>query len=116
MTVFVAEIADRPIVAFGAEGLDEAEAVTEAEEFRAGLGTFETDGKPLWDGEAEIHVREATGEERDKWHTARARAVLADIEDADEVMCLLVPVIGAEDWPRFQREHEIVATDIEPTQ
>ena len=60
MTVYVAEIDGRAVVAFNADNDLEAELEIEDEIFQNDLAVLESSGRPLWDGEAEIHIREAT--------------------------------------------------------
>ncbi len=100
MTIYTIEIAGRPTVAFSAENL------LAAEEAQKGEGGIEEEltvlddvtGKPLWDGEAELFLREAHEEEREKWHKAIAHAILegdpASGEDAikEGYVVFLVPV------------------------
>jgi hypothetical protein len=93
MTVYVAEIEGRSIVAFDAETRCEAETLTDAEWLKEDLMVLESNGQPLWDGNAEIYIREAFEDERDKWDSSRARALLEEEIDADEEWIIyLVPV------------------------
>ena len=64
MTVYVAEIDGRAVVAFNADNDLEAELAVEDEIFQNDLAVLESSGRPLWDGEAEIHIREADEDER----------------------------------------------------
>src|SRR5262245_46895618 len=99
MSIYVAEIDGRPIVAFRAETDIEAEQVAEAEWFLADLQFLESGGKPLWNGASEIHVREAVEEERAQWESSRAKSIIAgktDAEDSDW-LTFLVPVVDPAD-------------------
>ncbi|MPZ58730.1 MAG: hypothetical protein GEU91_20005, partial [Rhizobiales bacterium] len=53
MSVYVVEINGRGIIAFNAGSAAEAEMFTEDESFRADLSVLESDGRPVWDDEAE---------------------------------------------------------------
>ena len=64
MTVYVAEIHGRAVVAFNADNDLEAEREIEDEIFQNDLAVLESSGRPIWDGEAEIHIREADEDER----------------------------------------------------
>src|SRR5688572_14275648 len=94
MTVYVAEIAGRPIVAFQSETKLEAQSMVAADWFRAELSVLESGNRPLWDGHSEIHVREALEDERAQWDSSRAKAILAgEAEEDDEgFLTYLVPV------------------------
>ncbi len=100
MTIYTIEIAGRPTVAFSAENLLEAE---EAQEGESGIEEVlscldDAGGKPLWDGGAELFLREAHEEEREKWDKVVAGAVhegdVASREEAVEegYVVFLVPV------------------------
>ncbi len=100
MTIYTIEIAGRPTVAFSAENL------LAAEEAQTGGGGIEelltvlddVSGKPLWHGEAELFLREAHEDKREKWEKVIAHAILegepASREDAIEecYVVVLVPV------------------------
>lgn len=85
MTIYVAEIGGRAIVAFAAEDRVQAEMTVDEEWFLEDILVLKSDGKPLWDGESELHLREAFDEEADKWRHAQAEALAeGDIDGADD--------------------------------
>jgi hypothetical protein len=95
MSVFVAEISGKVIAALNASSTIEAEEVLLGEDFEEELLVLEIDGRPIWDGNTDIHIRKALPEEEAKWEASRARAVLANeiVDDEDEQwLALLVPV------------------------
>ncbi len=105
MTIYTIEIAGRPTVAFSAENLSAAKKA------QKGGGGIEEEltvlddvsGKPLWDGEAELFLREAHEEEWEEWDKVIAHAVQegdpASREEAEEAgyVIFLVPVIDPTD-------------------
>jgi hypothetical protein len=96
-SVFVAEIAGRPVIALNAEGVAAAEGVLSEPGVRADLLRFQADGKPVWDGEAEIYLRDPYPEERALWEDSFFKAVDGGGLSYDEAIqetwiCLLVAV------------------------
>jgi len=59
MTVYVAEINGRGIVAFNTADRDSADQFVDSEPFRADFAVLESEGKPLWNGTDDIFIREA---------------------------------------------------------
>jgi hypothetical protein len=94
MTIFVAEINGQGIAAFSQNTPDDALAWADDKDFRSDLMTLEgQDGRPLWDGLAEIYVREAYPEEADRWKASYVRALHdGDAEDESDWVIYLVPV------------------------
>ena len=84
MTIYVAEIDGRPIAAFHAELDIAAEDMAEAEWFKRDLMVLEREGKSLWKGTSNIHVREAVDEELATWEASFAKAVLEGEATPDE--------------------------------
>jgi len=85
MTVYVAAIKGRGIAAFDAE--DETAANIRVRDcvFRDDLMVLATDGVPLWDGVANVDVRQAFPKEEAKWRASRARAIRrGNIEETDD--------------------------------
>lgn len=100
MTVFVAEIAGKAIAAVNASCTAEADDFLLSEEFEKDLLVLESEGRPLWDGNADIHVRKALPEEEAKWDASRARANLANEtvdEENEQWLAFLVPVADPTD-------------------
>lgn len=91
MPVYVLEIDGRAILAMGAMNRDDAEMRVEEEDFRAGLMILETDGMPLWDGSAELFLRDPFPEELAKFEGIRAQEsdYPGEIDEEDFVVYLL---------------------------
>ena len=94
MSIFVAEINGRGIVAFSQRNADAALALADDEDFRSDLMFLEgDDGRPLWDGRAEIYVREADPEEAGRWTASFTEARHdGDAEDPEDFVIYLVAV------------------------
>ena len=102
MAVYVAEIGGRAVVAFNAANDLEAELEIEDEIFQNDLAVLESSGRPIWDGEAEIHIREADEDERAKFDSSRAKAIReGEIGEGESWMLYLVPVSVPTDNPRI---------------
>ena len=74
MSVYVAEILGRGIVAFDAATEDDAKARLSDEALRRDLHVFQNQGRCLWDGVAEISLRGALPKEAETWQASRATA------------------------------------------
>jgi hypothetical protein len=72
MTLYVAQISGRGIVAFEASDEDEAKARIADMAFRRDLIVFQHGGRPLWDGVSEIELREALPRETETWQASGA--------------------------------------------
>lgn len=59
MSLFVAEIAGRGVVAYEAADADEARALLADRALLRDLCILQNEGRPLWDGTSEINLREA---------------------------------------------------------
>ena len=105
MTVFVATIKGRGIAAFHAANDTAAETRTHDLIFRDDLMVLETDGVPLWDGIANIEIREARPNEVAKWRTSRATAIRqGNIEENDDAwVAFLVALTDADRRARHDR-------------
>lgn len=86
MTVYVAEISGRGIAAFDAANDAEAELHLEDKAFRSDLVVLQSQGRPLWDGVSEIHVRQASVQEAAAWQSGTI------VGDEDRFV-FLVPVV-----------------------
>jgi hypothetical protein len=94
MTVYVAEISGRGIVAFDAANEDEARARLADMAFRRNLVVFQYQGRPLWDGVSEIQLRGALPNEAETWQASHATSGLAGGSgDREYGLVFLVPVI-----------------------
>lgn len=94
MIVYVAEISGRGIAAFDAANDIEAQDQLANRGLLRDLIVLQNEGRALWDGVAEIHVRMATPEETEIWQASRAAAVQSGEDSDDEGRhVFLVPVI-----------------------
>lgn len=84
MSLFTLEIERRPIMVFASEDQTTAELFTEDPSLHEDLMVFTHEGQPLWDGEAELSVREAHPQEASDWEAAFARAEEDGGGDEDE--------------------------------
>ncbi|CAN7353977.1 hypothetical protein LJR231_002040 [Phyllobacterium sp. LjRoot231] len=74
MTLYVAEISGRGIVAFDAATEDDARARLSDKALRRDLHVFQNQGRSLWDGVSEINLRGALPKEAETWQASRATA------------------------------------------
>ena len=94
--MFTIEIAGWAIAVTNADELQARELI-ESEEFREDLTLMHSDGKPVWDGKAELALRKATEDEVEEFDEADdldddemeddgdpAVVFLIDIDDEDE--------------------------------
>jgi hypothetical protein len=72
--MFTVEIAGRAVAVTNADE-SQARELIDSEEFREDLTVIRSDGKPVWDGKAEILLRLATDDEEEE---------LEEAEDLDE--------------------------------
>jgi hypothetical protein len=94
MPIYVAVIKGRGVVAFHADGNSGADRRMCDPLFRDDLMTLATGGLPLWDGVADLVVRQAFSNEDAEWRSSRARAISQgsiDSED-DAWIAFLVPL------------------------
>jgi hypothetical protein len=93
MPLYVIEIAGEPILVFPEETLALAQEEAATGNVTEALQEFERDGKPVWDGEAPLIVREANEEETGHYETGFAEATedgeISD-EDRDEFAVFLI--------------------------
>ncbi len=94
MGLFTIEAEGRPVMVVMAEDWEEARGFADSEAFQADLRGLEHNGRPLWNGESTLLVREARPEEATAWQASFAQAY-AD-GDADEE--------DREDWATFLSE------------
>jgi hypothetical protein len=94
MTVYVAEISGRGIVAFDAANEDEARARLADMAFQRDLVVFQNQGRSLWDGVSEIELRGALPEEAATWQASHATAGRSSGSgDHEHELVFLVPVV-----------------------
>jgi len=61
--IYVIEIENSAVLCFPAAGFKEAQSLLKEEWLRADLVALRSMGKPLWDGQAKLRVRQADGAE-----------------------------------------------------
>ena len=86
MKTYVASIGGKVVLAFRAEDDDQARAMIDDHEgsLRSDLQALVgSDGKPLWDGKSDIHVREATPAQHAEWEQSRDQAISDEEIDLD---------------------------------
>ena len=94
MTVYVAEISGRGIVAFDAANEDEARARLADMAFRRNLVVLQNQGRSLWDGVSDIQLRGALPKEAVTWQTSHATSCDAGGSgDHEHGLVFLVPVV-----------------------
>ena len=94
MTVYVAEISGRGIVAFDAANEDEARARLADMAFRRNLVVLQNQGRSLWDGVSEIQLRGALPKEAETWQARHAKSGdAAGSGDHEHGLVFLVPVV-----------------------
>jgi hypothetical protein len=94
--MFTIEIAGWPIAVTNADA-SQARELIDSEEFREDLTLMHSNGKPIWDGTAELVLRKATEDEIEEFEDAEdlddeeieddgdpAVVFLIDIDDEDE--------------------------------
>lgn len=84
MSLFTIEIEGQPIMVFASEDRMTADQFTAESSLHEDLTVFMHEGRSLWDGKAELFVREAHPEEASCWEVAFARARESGDVDADE--------------------------------
>jgi len=96
MTIFVTEINGQGIFAFSQLTMDVAQTLADDEDFLADLMFLQgKDKRPLWDGQAEIFLREADPEEARLWNASFTEARQdGNAEDGKDWAIYLVPVTG----------------------
>ena len=76
MPIFTTEIAGRPTVAFAARDYASALAFVHMDFLCSELRDLPApEGAPLWDGQAELVVRDATEQEKSAWDAEVAQAI-----------------------------------------
>ena len=102
MPIYVAAIGSRGIAAFHADNGGAAQLRVRDCSFRDDLMVLTTAGRSLWDGMADIDVREALAGEEMKWRASRAQAIRrGNIEDEDDAwVAFLVPLTDPDRKPR----------------
>jgi hypothetical protein len=96
--IFTLEIGGRAVMAFTAEDRMWAEKLIEEETFRSDLTVYEHEGRPLWDGRTDLFLREAFGDEVERFQAARSRAIRSgEMEDGEDFVTFLVAVTDPTD-------------------
>ena len=84
--MFTLEIGGRPVAVLNLPTVADAEELLGDKEFRNDLTALQYEGWPLWDGQAAMSLREATGDERGEFESSAADE---DDEDGSFVMFLM---------------------------
>lgn len=98
MAHFVLEIEGKPIIVFSTDNQREAEETVQSDAIAEDLLCLLHDGRPLWNGESDLHVREAHPEEVSVWDGSFARARRdgdAVDEDRKDWATFLIDVVDA---------------------
>ncbi len=94
MPLFTLEVSGRPVLVFSEDDRGAAEELATSS-IGPDLLDFEEEGRPVWDGEEELSVREATSEEAARWEQGRAEAqrnAVADEQEPDGFAVFLIEV------------------------
>jgi hypothetical protein len=76
MQTYVVSIGGKTALAFRAEDDEEARAAAHSSSMQSDLRTLtDLDGKPLWDGKAEIQVLRASAAHDAEWQQSRDQAI-----------------------------------------
>src|SRR2546426_11524431 len=94
MRVYVAKIKGRGVAAFHADNESAARRWAGDRLFGDDLMVLATAGLPLWDGVADIQVRQALLGEETKWRASRVKAIRdGNIDEKDDAwVAFLVPL------------------------
>jgi hypothetical protein len=88
MTIYTVEVGGRPVATMQSTSLGEAEEFLRSDAFLNDLTMYEMKGgepgEPIWDGEAEVLVRESSPDEVAVWERIRAKAVRDGDTDPDD--------------------------------
>jgi len=84
MPVYVAAIKGRAVVAFHADSSSGADLRICDPLFRDDLMILATGGLPLWDGVADLVVRQALSKEEARWRSSRAHAISEGSIDSED--------------------------------
>ena len=85
--MFTLEIGGRPVAVLNLPTVADAEELLGDKEFRNDLTALQSEGRPLWDGQAAMSLREATADERTEFENSAADE--DDDDDAGFVMFLV---------------------------
>ena len=85
--MFTLEIGGRPVAVLNLPTAADAEELLGDKEFRNDLTALQSEGRPLWDGQAEMSLHEATADERAEFENSAADE--EDDEDGGFIMFLV---------------------------
>jgi hypothetical protein len=105
MTIYVAEIAGRAIVAFDAADDAAAKARLADRAFQRDLIVFQNEGRPLWDGVSEIRLRGALPAEAETLQRSVAGQPGSAGEE-EERRVFLVPVVDPSRFADDDDDHD----------
>jgi hypothetical protein len=84
MQTYVLSLGGKAILAFRAADDEEAQEVAHSNSMQSDLRTLkDTDGKPLWDGKADIEVLQASAAHDTEWQRSRDQAIADGEIDLD---------------------------------
>jgi hypothetical protein len=92
--MFTLEIGGQPVAVLSLPTIADVDELLGDKEFRKDLTALHSEGRPLWDGQADMSLREATADERAEFENS-----VADEEDDDDggIVMFLVDVTKPED-------------------
>ena len=88
MSLFVAELMNRPLAIFNAGNQSEAEEFVDEGEFIGDLTLQTRNGRAVWDGVQPIQVREAEPAEAQVWQMVWAEADRSGEADEGDLICV----------------------------
>jgi hypothetical protein len=96
MQTYVAEIDGRAIFVFRADDAACAQAWLDIHAvMRHALETVHSDGRPIWNGRAQITARNATSAEATMWKRLRDEVAVTDrLEEPNNITMWLIPTSG----------------------
>jgi hypothetical protein len=89
MALFTVEMKGRPVLVFSSRDRDAVGEVLAAA-ISGDWALIGQDGRPVWDGESQLLLREARPEEASRWRAGFAQAVRV----GDSAVVFLVEVVG----------------------
>ena len=106
MTVYVAEIYGRGVVAFDAADEVEATARLADQTLLRDLRVCQNEGRSLWDGVSKLVVRKALPQEIDIWRSRETIVALPMVTDDRLWRVFLVPTVDPSDFDDDDDDHD----------
>ncbi len=79
--VYVLEISEKPTLAFEATSYNEARSLTKEDWLREELARLQSNGLPVWDGQAKLIVRRAEEAEKQVFTEASENGQSSDVDE-----------------------------------